>query len=94
MNIGGENNEGGFTSQKDTHFTACKTSLFFVGDGFNVYNCHGQLVFRVDSYGRPDWGDNIELVLMDASGHCLLTVRRKVSTHVLKFWGLFAIFAK
>ncbi|KAL9232015.1 hypothetical protein vseg_007165 [Gypsophila vaccaria] len=66
-----------FTSLKDTHLTACKTSLFFVGDGFNVYDCHGQLVFRVDSYS-PEWGgDQIELVLMDASGRCLLTVRRK-----------------
>ncbi|KAK9666376.1 hypothetical protein RND81_14G180800 [Saponaria officinalis] len=69
-------NNNNFTSKKDTHLTACKTSIFFVGDGFNVYDCHGQLVFRVDSYS-PDWGDQIELVLMDASGRCLLTVRRK-----------------
>jgi hypothetical protein len=35
------------------------------------------LVFRVDSYG-PDSRDKGELVLMDAHGRCLLTVRRKV----------------
>ncbi|XP_057533945.1 protein LURP-one-related 12 [Amaranthus tricolor] len=68
--------ESGFTSENDTHLTVCKTSLFFSGDGFTVYDCHGQLIFRVDSYG-PDWRDQDELVLMDASGRCLLTVRRK-----------------
>lgn len=66
--------ENGFTSDKEIQLTVCKTSLFFNGDGFTVYDCHGQLVFRVDSYGR----DQLELVLMDASGHCLLTVSRKV----------------
>lgn len=69
--------ESGFTSDKETHLTVCKTSLFFTGDGFTVYDCNGQLVFRVDSYG-PDWRDQDEIVLMDASGRCLLTVRRKV----------------
>lgn len=68
--------EKGFTFEKETHLTVCKTSLFCTGDGFNVYDCKGQLVFRVDSYG-PEWRDKDELVLMDASGHCLLTVRRK-----------------
>ncbi|XP_021731825.1 protein LURP-one-related 12-like [Chenopodium quinoa] len=68
--------ESGFISKEETHFTVCKTSLFFTGDGFTVYDNHGDLVFRVDSYG-PDWRDQDEIVLMDASGHCLLTVRRK-----------------
>ncbi|KAH9625037.1 hypothetical protein KSS87_020790 [Heliosperma pusillum] len=76
-NIEGENNNNGeFFSEKDINLTACKTSLFFVGDGFNVYNCLGKLVFRVDSY-RSQGGENGELVLMDALGRCLLTVRRK-----------------
>ncbi|XP_074285236.1 protein LURP-one-related 5-like [Silene latifolia] len=76
-NIEGEsNNDGDFFSEKDVNLTACKTSLFFVNDGFNVYNCHGKLVFRVDSY-RSEGGDQGEIVLMDASGRCLLTVRRK-----------------
>lgn len=67
--------EDGFTCEEETHFTVLKTSLFFAGDGFTVYDCKGQLVFRVDTYG-PD-SDKSELVLMDPSGKCLLTVRRK-----------------
>ena len=69
--------ENGFTYEEETHLTVLKTTLFFPGDGFTVYNCKGELIFRVDSYG-PDARDKGELVLMDASGHCLLTVRRKV----------------
>ncbi|KAL8235378.1 hypothetical protein R6Q59_021478 [Mikania micrantha] len=66
----------GFVYEKETHLTVMKTSLFFAGDGFAVYDCNGQLVFRVDSYG-PDARDAGELVLMDPNGRCLLTVRRK-----------------
>lgn len=68
--------EKGFISEKETQLTVCKTSLFFAGDGFTVYDCKGQLVFRVDSYG-PELRDKDELVLMDAYGRCLLTLRRK-----------------
>ena len=82
--------ESGFTSENDTHLTVCKTSLFFSGDGFTVYDCHGQLIFRVDSYG-PDWRDQDELVLMDASGRCLLTVRRKVFSLFLIFYLKFML---
>ncbi|XP_057724560.1 protein LURP-one-related 12-like [Arachis stenosperma] len=63
-------------TETETQLTVLKTSLFFAGDGFTVYDCKGQLVFRVDSYG-PDARDRDELVLMDADGRCLLTVRRK-----------------
>uniref|UniRef100_A0A5B7AR67 Uncharacterized protein n=1 Tax=Davidia involucrata TaxID=16924 RepID=A0A5B7AR67_DAVIN len=66
----------GFIYEEETHLTVLKTSLFFTGDGFTVYDSKGELVFRVDSYG-PDTRDKGELVLMDASGQCLLTVRRK-----------------
>ncbi|KAK9690388.1 hypothetical protein RND81_09G124200 [Saponaria officinalis] len=78
MNLSPSNNNNniGYTCDNETYLTVCKTSLFFAGDGFTVHDCHGQLVFRVDSYG-PDWRDKDELVLMDASGVCLLTVRRK-----------------
>ncbi|GFY96957.1 LURP-one-like protein [Actinidia rufa] len=69
--------ENGFTYEEETHLTVFKTSLFFAGDGFTAYDCKGELVFRVDSYGE-DAHEHAELVLMDASGHCLLTVRRKV----------------
>ncbi|KAL0415352.1 UNVERIFIED_CONTAM: protein LURP-one-related 12 [Sesamum latifolium] len=68
--------EEGFVYQEETHLTVLKTSLFFAGDGFTAYDSKGELVFRVDSYG-PDAGDSGELVLMDASGRCILTVRRK-----------------
>ncbi|XP_051147945.1 protein LURP-one-related 12-like [Andrographis paniculata] len=60
----------------ETHLTVMKTSLFFSGDGFTAYDSTGKLVFRVDSYG-PDAADAGEVVLMDASGRCILTVRRK-----------------
>ncbi|XP_065865587.1 protein LURP-one-related 12-like [Euphorbia lathyris] len=62
--------------QDDKHLTVLKTSLFFANDGFTVYDCKGEVVFRVDSYG-PDSHDAGELVLMDAHGRCLLTVRKK-----------------
>ncbi|XP_028786349.1 protein LURP-one-related 5-like [Neltuma alba] len=65
-----------YVFKQETHLTVLKTSLFFAGDGFTVYNSHGQLVFRVDSYGpQPRLQD--EVVLMDPRGGCLLTVRRK-----------------
>lgn len=72
-----DNNE--YVFKEEIHLTVLKTSLFFAGDGFTVYDCKGQLVFRVDSYG-PDTRDRDELVLMDPNGRCLLTVRRKVRT--------------
>lgn len=69
--------EEAFVYDEDKHLTVMKTSLFFAGDGYTVYDCKGELLFRVDSYG-PDARDKDEIVLMDAQGKCLLTVRRKV----------------
>lgn len=69
--------EDEFVYEEETHLTVFKTSRFFPGDGFTVYDANGELVFRVDSYG-PDTRDSGELVLMNPSGRCLLTVRRKV----------------
>ncbi|XP_073128090.1 protein LURP-one-related 12-like [Henckelia pumila] len=60
--------------KEETHLTVRKTSFFFSGDGFTAYDSKGQLVFRVDSY-RPDAAE--EVVLMDAAGGCILTLRRK-----------------
>jgi uncharacterized protein YxjI len=54
--------------------TVWKKSLLFNCDGFTVYDCKGNLVFRVDNYVAGNRG---EVVLMDASGNSLLTVRRK-----------------
>lgn len=68
--------DDGFIYEEEKHLTVLKTCLFFANDGFTVYDCKGELVFRVDSYG-PDMRDKGELVLMDAHGRCLLTVRRK-----------------
>lgn len=72
--------EDAFRCEEETHLTVMKTSLFFPGDGFAVYDSKGQLAFRVDSYG-PDARDTGEVVLMDPHGRCLLTVRRKVNTN-------------
>jgi hypothetical protein len=69
--------DDGFVYEEEKHLTVFKTCLFFANDGFTVYDCKGELVFRVDSYG-PDSRDKGEHVLMDAHGRCLLTVRRKV----------------
>ncbi|XP_009777813.1 protein LURP-one-related 12-like [Nicotiana tabacum] len=68
--------EDAYLYSEETNLTVLKTSLFFTGDGFTAYDCKGELVFRVDTYG-PDSRDLGELVLMDATGRCLLTVRRK-----------------
>ncbi|RAL41355.1 hypothetical protein DM860_010149 [Cuscuta australis] len=68
--------DGGYVYAEEEHLTVRKTSLFFAGDGFSAYDCAGRLVFRVDTYG-PDARDRSEVVLMDAAGKCLLTVRRK-----------------
>ncbi|KAA8517580.1 hypothetical protein F0562_017790 [Nyssa sinensis] len=54
--------------------TVWKKSLLFNCDGFTVFDAKGNLVFRVDNYSA---GSKREIVLMDASGKSLLTIRRK-----------------
>nr|XP_043610369.1 protein LURP-one-related 8-like [Erigeron canadensis] len=54
--------------------TVWKKSLLFNCDGFTVYDSSGDLIFRVDNYSAGSKG---EIVLMDASGRSLLTIRRK-----------------
>ncbi|CAM8954237.1 unnamed protein product [Rhodiola kirilowii] len=68
--------EDAYAYREESQLTVRKTSIFFPGDGFTAYNSKGELIFRVESYG-PDTRDTGELVLMDAFGRCLLTVRRK-----------------
>ncbi|KAF5207728.1 Lurp-one-related [Thalictrum thalictroides] len=68
--------DDGYVFEEETQLTVLKTSLFFAGDGFTVYNCKGELVFRVESYG-PYARDKDQLILMDATGKCVLTVRKK-----------------
>ncbi|KAJ0445002.1 putative tubby-like protein [Helianthus annuus] len=55
--------------------TVWKKSLLFGCDGFTVYNSNGNLAFRVDNYFVKG---NREIVLMDASGRSLHTIRRKM----------------
>ena len=55
--------------------TVWKKSLLFNCYGFTVFDSNGNLVFRVDKYTAEG---NAEIVLMDASGTPLLTIRRKV----------------
>ncbi|OMO81167.1 hypothetical protein CCACVL1_12566 [Corchorus capsularis] len=71
-----------FCFAEETQLTVHKTSVFFPGDGFVVYNPKGELMFRFDSYYNSDSHPKDELVLMDATGNCLLTLlRKKPSLH-------------
>ncbi|KAK8496184.1 hypothetical protein V6N13_052109 [Hibiscus sabdariffa] len=54
--------------------TVWKKSLLFNCNGFTVFDSKGGLVFRVDNYMQGNKG---EILLMDADGNPLLTVRRK-----------------
>ncbi|XP_009383277.2 protein LURP-one-related 8 [Musa acuminata AAA Group] len=54
--------------------TVWRKSLLFSCRGFTVFDAEGSLVFRVDTYGSGSTG---EVVLMDAAGKPLLTLRRK-----------------
>ncbi|CAD6268581.1 unnamed protein product [Miscanthus lutarioriparius] len=58
-----------------TVLTVWRKSLLFNCDGFTVYDANGGLAFRVDCYAAPR--RRAEVVLMDAAGAPLLTVRRK-----------------
>jgi len=57
-----------------TALTVWRKSLVFSCNGFTVFDSTGNLVFRVDNY-PSDPQD--EVVLMDAAGMALLTMRRK-----------------
>ena len=54
--------------------TVWRRSLLFNGKGFTVFDTNGNLVYRVETHSR---GSPREVVLMDAHGVALLTVRRK-----------------
>ncbi|KAJ6797992.1 protein LURP-one-related 8-like [Iris pallida] len=58
----------------ETVMTVWRKSLLFNCKGFTVFDGKGNLLFRVDNYSSASNG---EIVLMDASGKSLLTVRRK-----------------
>ncbi|KAF0925378.1 hypothetical protein E2562_016635 [Oryza meyeriana var. granulata] len=54
--------------------TVWRKSLLFNCRGFTVFDASGNLVYRVDSYAADS---RAEVVLMDAAGVPVLTVRRK-----------------
>lgn len=56
-----------------TTLTVWRKSLLISCKGFTVIDSNGDLVYRVDNYvGHPE-----EVVLMDASGKSVLTMRRR-----------------
>ncbi|KAF9592624.1 hypothetical protein IFM89_016272 [Coptis chinensis] len=57
--------------------TVWKKSLLFNCKGFTVFDAKGNLVFRVDNYLCSN---KTEILLMDATGKPLLTIRRKKLT--------------
>jgi uncharacterized protein YxjI len=64
--------------------TVWRKSLLFNCDGFTVFDANGDLAFRVDSYDDASLGRRrAEVVLMDAAGKPLLTVRRRKRRHGL-----------
>ena len=68
-----------FNFHEETQLTVHKTSVFFPGDSFFAYDSDAHLLFRFEPYG-PDSQSRDQLLLMDASGHSLLTLVRKRSS--------------
>ena len=67
-----------YCGAEERQLTVRKTSVFYPGDGFAAYDHpSGELVFRVDTYGRGP-ALATDLVLMDPSGASILTLRKKV----------------
>lgn len=66
--------------QQPTVLTVWRKSLLFNCDGFTVFDATGGLAFRVDRYGSSSGSRRRaeDVVLMDAAGKPLLTVRRKI----------------
>ncbi|PPD96636.1 hypothetical protein GOBAR_DD06321 [Gossypium barbadense] len=60
--------------ESEAILTVWKKSLLFNCNGFTVFGSKGDLVFRVDNYMDGNKG---EILLMDATGNPLLTIRRK-----------------
>ncbi|KAM0853355.1 hypothetical protein ACQ4PT_051116 [Festuca glaucescens] len=82
--------------QQPTVLTVWRKSLLFNCDGFTVFDATGGLAFRVDRYGSSSYGRRRrraaeDVVLMDAAGKPLLTVRRKIklSLSLGEHWVLY-----
>lgn len=69
-----------------TTFTVWKRSLFTNGTGYTVIDSSGNLVFRVDDYTSDAKLE--QLILMDAAGNVLLTMRHK-RLNCRKRWDAF-----
>ncbi|KAL4312924.1 hypothetical protein GQ457_01G038480 [Hibiscus cannabinus] len=67
-------NADGLSSSKEAVLTVWKRSLLFNCNGFTVFDAKGDLVFRVDNYMQGHKGS---ILLMDANGEPLFTIRRK-----------------
>ncbi|KAM0842010.1 hypothetical protein ACQ4PT_058647 [Festuca glaucescens] len=76
-----------------TVLTVWRKSLLFNCDGFTVFDATGGLAFRVDRYGSSSGSRRRaeDVVLMDAAGKPLLTVRRriKLSLSLAGHWVLY-----
>nr|CAB3488903.1 unnamed protein product [Digitaria exilis] len=64
------------SSEEVLLLTVWRKSLLFNCDGFTVFDARGDLAFRVDCYASSRHRRRAEVVLMDAAGKPLLTVRR------------------
>ncbi|CAN0913564.1 Protein LURP-one-related 8 [Linum grandiflorum] len=69
--------------QQAVQLTVWKKSLLFNCNGFTVFDAKGNLVFRVDNYMAAASG---EILLMDAAGNPLLTIRRKKKMSLADSW--------
>ncbi|KAL1542615.1 protein LURP-one-related 8-like [Salvia divinorum] len=66
--------EGKIGGDDPVVLTVWKKSLLLNCEGFTVFDPRGNLVYRVDNYMAANKG---HIILMDASGATLLTIRRK-----------------
>ncbi|KAK8942525.1 Protein LURP-one-related 8 [Platanthera zijinensis] len=75
-------------AEDPTTLIVWRKSLLFNCDGFTVFDSKGNLVYRVDNY--PKCKNQGEIVLMDAAGKPLLTIRRKTKLILGQYWGIYA----
>ncbi|KAE8697038.1 Protein LURP-one-related 8 [Hibiscus syriacus] len=81
---GGEPSNSAETPKEEAVLTVWKKSLLLSCDGFTVFDGKGDLVFRVDNYMQGNKGS---ILLMDANGKPLLTIRRKkMSLGLVENW--------
>jgi uncharacterized protein YxjI len=68
-----------------------RKSLLFNCDGFTVFDATGGLAFRVDRYGSSSGSRRRaeDVVLMDAAGKPLLTVRRNIKLSLREQWVVY-----